>query len=608
MPLPPYEWGTSEYITATLLNGELYRTNGQPYRGNGIGWHIQRPVFRTWPTYDVTQPTSDGNWQTQYFTPSETVGNAGWISINTGAYFGGRLFLEEEANGAWNGTSLYQGGGADGSPGGIGLMTVCQPVNLAAAGDFAGVGIGQSAGSVASCGGLQGMPSAGQGTTPYHVDFVDLGLGQACGYYVASSTSDQPYSQGWSGGPTTDVADSSGTSARQAGFWASVYPANGNTVSAVPSPTWPWAIGSQVTQADLQQSIQYPMDLLNMPPMLRVEDTSAPSVASNTWTQVCVNQAFTYDSYSGAWDQATGTYTVPLTGAYLVYGCTPYPLATGTTGSGQARCAVVINGTYFYGPSQVWNTPFTSAQKVHIMDLEAGDTVQFYAYQTSGNTQQFSSTAPYCPMFLMLYMGQLGDPPNGYAPVDLTPPYSDYLYTAGTPGLNLPAIFNSYLANSLTFLLWRPAYLSYSTDSQGLSEGTATGVNMEVEEGVVHGTPGDAYDGGGNSGLYTSRASGWYLAVQETLLDVSTATAPYMWSGFQVTPGGYSATDNYQTAEGLASAGGWGAAAVGIYYLYYGDNIQPFTAYFNSSGIGIDTQYVSAGNTSHFELIYLGNG
>ena len=591
MPLAPYTWNAQDFLTATRLNAELYRIAGQPFRTNGIGWHSRRPLYAGFTPNPPTLTGTANVWSSLQTLVNPSNGGQWFAHADTTGLVGNPL--DQGAGGAVNGSTLYAGGGAFGSAGGLGLVSTLFPFTNASGSQMAAkCGIGLASGSSpAAIGTQQTVLNAVSGAV-FGLDIVDIGAGGQTGWFQGGSASIT-----WPGTPGGD-ADGSGSDIRLQGFWASVYAANGNTVASLPAPVTSWTNSSVMTHALLNGNtgIAGITNLLNMPPLLRV--MGGTSSVPNATTHVLNFGTPTYDTYS-AWNNSSNLYTAPLKGVYLVYGTAPY---ANIGSSGRAAAGVSINSgsPTLWGPNYPLLGNSVCPAKVSLVDLNAGDTIQLVTQQSSGSTQTCGVNDG--PLLLVLYLGMLGVPP-------ITPVAADptFLYQAATPGTSMPGQFNAHLANDLVLLTQRPYFLGYQgTQQNGINMATSYPVSIDTVGGLVHASNGDNYSGwNSGSNYYVCQVPGWYLAVQETFFITPTLTVnPMSRAGFIVNPGGVTAQDWYQQNNEWTGGGGSGAAAVGIYYLRAGDTITPALTSFNSAGTATSTTVT--GFNSHFELMWLG--
>lgn len=578
MPLPPYAWQLDDFLTASLLNGELYGLGLVP---NGVGFHAVKPVYTSGLiTGAVGSTLSTGSWS--------PIGKflSGWalntvVRADTAANFGARM---DPGQNATVRCQLANSGGASGSAGGLGLISTFVPLGTGTA--ICRAGIGPPGGAGPNSTGTAQSGHASIQTTPWAMDIADLNPGtQQTGWVLSNQ-----------GSPviSNSSTDSSGRCAKLGAHWCSVYPNNGATVSSAPAPLASWSDTTNLTSKLLNGNtgIVPMMKLLNMPPLLRVINTATTSVASTMAAATTVNLgAATYDTYGG-WNAGTDTYTVPLDGLYLLGGFVPYDSITA-----QSRTGVKINSTSFWGPkNQAPGGALTCSGKVGIFDLHAGDTVQLVTEQISGGTVSTSGTVN--SLLIALYLA------------DLTPailanyPDVTYSWQAGTPGSSMSGLLTGHLANDLNYLSSPPYLLSnQSSAGQSYTAGNDFQVNMDTISGLAHATSGDPWSGwDATHKWWVAPRNGWYLVVQETSFSQPNTAGGVVIAKLATSQPGAAGTDAYQ-GQIMSSADGGGASAIGYYYLRAGDHIAPWAN--QSAGTTGLTTNVTGGFVSHFEAVWL---
>src|SRR5580658_2327522 len=121
MPVPPYTWQTDDFLTASRLNGELYRTGGQQFSPNGTGFHAAKPIYRSFG-YTAGYP-SGGTWGS--LGGNVTADALDWpVLADTGSLFGHRMDPLQAGSVVLN---VPNSGGAAGIAGGLGLVTMNTP-------------------------------------------------------------------------------------------------------------------------------------------------------------------------------------------------------------------------------------------------------------------------------------------------------------------------------------------------------------------------------------------------------------------------------------------------------------------------------------------------
>jgi hypothetical protein len=587
MPVTPYTWQTADYLTASRLNSELYRTMGQYFQPNGIGFHAVRPVYKSF--YQ----------QAASFAPPvsfATVGNASqidqWgVTADTSGWLGYRG--DEFNRGDWGLSFLANGSGgtagnASNLPGGLALITANVPVSSGSG--TMRMGLGTSSGLI-STGTMQGVNSANV-TAPWGLDILDTNnAGAVLTPWAVISSATVNY--------VCNEDDGSNQAPRLQSFWASVEPANGTTVGSLPTPASTWTNTTPALSAAYMNGaagLGQVMNLFNMPPLLRATGLGSATSCPTATTTTCKYGTVTYDTYN-AYNTSTHTYTAPLAGLYLVYNCFPFD---NINSAAICQSGVTVNGTQYWGPSlPVSGTVAAAASKVEILSLNAGDTIMPVVDQTTGSTRAGSTV--FSGLFIVLYLGTQGTP----SPLPNVPDFT-YSWAAGTPAAAMPGLMNAHFANDLNFLMQRPYLLGYQTVAQsGVAMTTNTPLALQSVTGIIHGDNGDNYSGwNATNGNYAATRAGWYLAVQETFMAQPTLTStPMNVAGFSVTPAGAYPVDFYEAKN--ATTGHGGAAAVGIYYLRAGDTLTPILRTEDTSSTTTST-YVAAGYNSHCELVWLG--
>jgi hypothetical protein len=577
MPLPPYTWQLDDFLTATLLNSELY---GLGFALNGQGFHAIPPLYASSILSGVSLGLSSGSW-----TPigQNNTGHAqnAVIKADTSAMYGARM--DPGQNGTYKLRAL-NAGGTPGSIGGLGLATSFSPVAAGAGTIRSGIGMASGAGPAATGTSQQG--NSGLPVAPWSADIIDLAqTDPVTGFILSTQTS--PVQAG-------NSIDGSGRVIRQSAHWLSVYANNGSQVGSAPAPRSSWAGSTALTASLLNGStgIVPMMKLLNMPPVLRVASSAATTaIVSGTATAINLAAA-TYDTYTN-WSNANDQYTVPLSGLWLCIGFVSWD-SIGTT---TTRAGIQVNGTSFWGPrNQALTGQVSAAGKAAVLDLNSGDLVKLVTQQFSGSNQSTSSSTP--SLLLMVYLGALGAPGT-------LPAYPDVTYTwqAGTPGASMAGLLTSHLANDLNFLNQRPYFLGSQTVAQNYTAGTDFTVSMQTVGGLVHASAGDPYSGWDSSNKrYVAPRNGWYLAVQETFFDQPNNTTGVAAAKFQLSVPGNSSVDAYQAQNMPTSTTGGGGTAVGYYYLRAGDWIEP-VANQSIGTTGVIT--FITGVNSHFEVVWV---
>src|SRR6266567_2209712 len=112
MPLAPYQWQLNDFLTATLLNGELY---GLGFAVNGTGFHAIPPLYASAIFSGISLGLSSGSWTPIGQFNSGHALNA-VIKADTPAMYGSRL--DPGQNGTYKLRAL-NAGGTLGSIGGL---------------------------------------------------------------------------------------------------------------------------------------------------------------------------------------------------------------------------------------------------------------------------------------------------------------------------------------------------------------------------------------------------------------------------------------------------------------------------------------------------------
>jgi hypothetical protein len=586
MPVDPHSWATDDFLTAALLDNDLYLYGGQYFVANGIRFHARRPIYKSYNA-NSGNSTASGNWCLAYGNSSNG-SPASSVIVDTPGLVG--AWFDPKTSGSIQLNNLLGGSGLRGLPGGLmlGISYALWPATANTGNYGAGFGNRSNASSQPfSQGTFQAANSAHQGCA-ICIDLVD-----------SNSFQGAPFGLNGTGGSLSPVAttnaDGSGWASRWLACWASVYTANGHTASNAPAPVTSWTSTSPTLTSTLlngNTGLRDVLRVLNMPPLLRAEAGSSQSLTAGTDTTLNIAADSGMDSYNGF---ASNTYTVPFTGLYFVHG-----YAGINNISGRVRAGIRINSTTTYwGPfCAAPGSGGMAASKTQIFSLNAGDTIKLRASASVAATTTTTNPA----RLVVLYLGGLG----ARSPVP-TPPDTTYRWAAGQPG-PLDTLFNQHVANDLLFLTQRPYLLAYQATTQtGISASTPTSVTMDTVKGIVHADSGDNYNGWNAAGnKYVAPVSGWYLAVTEAFLAQPTLTStPSVLGLLGLSPNGSDPWDRYQQQNMVTGSDGSGASAVSFYYLRAGDSIQPGVETFDSTSTTIATD-VTTGINSHFEVVWLG--
>jgi hypothetical protein len=194
--------------------------------------------------------------------------------------------------------------------------------------------------------------------------------------------------------PTAEAATITSVAGTTIGITATSYPHLQNAPVAVP-----------VSAAFLNQQSRDLINFLAYPPILRAISGSTqsigstgfpPTVGGNPTNQITTLGATTVDNFSGF--SGSGTYTIPVSGMYFVYGQIYY---AGTTSACAYGAGISVSGgTIQWGTSARSDT--TGGAQSFCMTvrrqlrLTAGQTITLWAYQGSGsNMNTVSSSSDY---------------------------------------------------------------------------------------------------------------------------------------------------------------------------------------------------------------------
>lgn len=585
MPVDPHTWvDISDFLTATILNGDMYRWNGEEFYSTGIRFHARKPIYASCNGTATASNIGNNAWNPAYDASGGSQGTS-LIRADTGSLMG--AWWDPNITGNIRMSSLNAGGGLPLVQGGVGLMF--GHVAWGPNGGAVGAGLGLSSGSsgAGNPGTLQAANSARNMVT-FVCDILD-GNSQRWTIFAYNNT-------GGTAAPlTSPLADGSGRCSRLHAQWASVYPANGFTVLSGANPATGWTNSSVLNAALLNSNtgIRNVLRQMNMPPLLRAPQTSTQGLTANTNTTVTLGSP-TYDTYSGL---SGNTYTVPFSGVYLVHGyvgCQNF--------SGNLRAGVKINGgTTYWGPdSPMASGNHGTATKTQLLSLVAGDTITLQALATAAAT----TSSIWAPRLLVYQICQ-----RTIVVPSVTLPDTTYRWAAGTPG-PISTLFNQHVANDLVFLMTqRPYALTYQNTAQtGIAMNTPTTVVMQSNTGIVHGENTDRWNAfNTTTGVFTAPVNGWYLAVWEVFLAAPTLTAtPVVIATIQPTPSGLAGWDQYQEQNmATTSSPVPGATGMAYYYLRAGDTITPGVQTQDSSATTIATQ-VGTGINSSFGIVWVG--
>lgn len=591
MPTDPHTWD-GDFLTATLLDGDLYQFAGSATIPTGVNFHVNRPIYKSYNKSTALVSVANGNWNLAYASSSAGGGapESGVIVDSAGQFAG---WFDPNLTGNVRYNSLAAGGGTPTSNGGLVLMTGYGLWPATGGGSNVGAGIGLSTASVPDSHGTLQATNAGHQTTCICIDLMD-------------SNSQRWALFGFNGSgaalsmPLTTQADGSGWASRLHAHWASVYPANGFVNSNPPAPLGNWTPTSPaLTTAFLNGTTGFrnPLRLLNMPPLARAVAGGSQALTANTAATITLTATsgmVTYGSFG------SNTFTAPFTGLYFVHGyvaCQNF--------SGNLRAGVKIGGVNYWGPyTPMPGTGEAGATKTQVFYLNAGDTVTLQGYATAA-----ANTSTAHPARLVVTYLATGLTPSVGSPGSL-PVESDttFRFTAGTPSGagQLAANFTSFPANDLNLLIHRPYAMAYQTVAQGIPVGTATALNLDTVKDIVHGNVTDNFSAWSSANSnYVAPISGWYLCVEEAFFAAPTLTAtPSALALLQPNPNGADTWDRFQQQSFITTAAS-GATAVSYYYLRAGDTLTPGAQHYDTVASGNLNTNVSIAN-SHLEIVFLG--
>jgi hypothetical protein len=170
-----------------------------------------------------------------------------------------------------------------------------------------------------------------------------------------------------------------------------------------------------VSAAFLNQQSRDVIRFLAFPPLLKAYATAAQAIASsgfpptvggnpgNQITHLSVTGYYSsgngIDTFSGF---ASNTYTIPVAGAYLVYGQIPY---TGSTSTFNCSAGVSVNGGTIQWGVILRNPPAPASPQImtptfrRLMRFNANDTLTLWAYQSVGvNMNTIATTGTFAKL------------------------------------------------------------------------------------------------------------------------------------------------------------------------------------------------------------------
>jgi hypothetical protein len=596
MPVNPVTFTTDGNVTAKYLNTTLYTfTPGNNFTPNGILYTANRQLL-----FEALQSAASGQASspTGVFTSTTGAGFA-WLNFfDSASLFGGGGDTQwQNSSGRYN-PAVPGSAGAAGQNGGYHLIWGSPNFSSTTNAGVSGAALNEN-GTVVP-GGYQ-LSSTAHNNGPYVLDLVSASSGQFTsleGFCADASSSSFSFT---TVGPTS--LDWSGQQTRFYGTWVCVSTGGATTGTGSPPTPTAWTPSSAVTSSLLSgAALGNPLKFLYNPPVFRVGTTLSTAITANTNTLVPLTTA-QIDSW-GAWSAGSNTYTVPVTGVYLVHGMTWYTAAS----TGSLLAGIRVNGgTVWWGPGYATGAVSTnhSAQVTRLLDLQQGDTVQLFTNASS--TDALSNTQP--SRLLGVWLSTLAGS-NGS--VAWPAPDVGFRWQAGTPGsnlttssTNLTAQFQTHLTGDLSFFLQRPYMLAWQNTAQtGLSQNAWHTITMDTLGGIVHASAGDNYGGwtSGASNKYSAPVSGWYLVQGGFIQATASATASLM-AGVLASPPGASLPDTYQHISTNTVPTGPGADAIGIYYLRAGDSVMP--QYQQQDGGATFSTNVTAGHQSNFGVVWL---
>lgn len=603
MPVPPTTWQGSAPVTAHQLNEDLYSYDGSGYGANGINFHANKAILYAapWEVRPLVVSTNGthSNLQgtaTAAYNVVDTAALFGLGADNPG-YFGHLSFTP----------NLTSGNGSAGGFGGL-YISFMFPTVESFAGTPACIGSDLYQGTIAlpvSNGGYQKAFTAHH-SAAFFLDLFDVSNNVYFpGVFLGASS-------GTVGTLTSSTTGTQGSTTRFCFMWQSVT-TGGSTVPTLPTPQTVWGLGSSVTSTVLNgnSGIKGPLNFLNMPPALRCSQTTAQTISSSTPAVTKINFAGTtvsVDNYAG-FSTANSTYTVPINGMYLVHAVASFNDLTSSIGIRGAGLTVNTNHYYGGGYGVITTGGDTGPTVTRVLDLQAGDTVSAFCWQNDSGSVNLSTNNT--TRFLVAWMAGTGQSSPTWTPPDTT-----YRWQAGTPGNQLPALFQQHLANDLNFLIYKPYFTAIQTTAQS-GFGTATAFETMTGwtvGGQVHSTNGDPYSGWSSGNNYwVAPVNGWYLCILECFATYSNSNVGTLEAGLYVPTSGGSPPpspgwppDIYQmihTTQGSVLQPS--ATAMGFYYLLEGEYVQPQIGTINYTTTTWGTYVGTPGINSQFSVIWV---
>ena len=596
MPVTPSVYQGLVPVTAGQLNQDLFSYDGSYFAAQGTMFHANRPVaHEAYVKPTLTGKTSpNGTWVTY----GRFLGEA--ISIvDTSALFGtGADAPGTQATYQTLGVTAPGSSGIPGQRGGWTLMfhTMTGEVFTGSAGSSAlGAGWAQLSAGTATSTIKQNAGIIQAGNTlhrncAYAIDLFPIT--NQTGLFAPSALIADPNSTNFTVVSNT-APNSVGQTPRFTQIWCACDQNNGQTVATVPTPQVTFTSTTPITHTLLNNTINQSLALLNYPPVLNVSSAISQTIPTSAVTKVQLGAGQLIDTYH-AWNTSTHTYTVPLTGVYFVHANIIFGIQST---SGSYQCGLTVNASNINGPNYppaMTNGKIQTAVGItRMLDLNAGDTVSVFAFNTQASGTSLSNV--YVSRLVMVWFNAISSSSSlAYTPPDV----HGTLFNAGTPpGIaagQLVPLFNKYIGNDLNFLLNKPYLLSRQTVQQtALANTTFVTINMDTVNGPIHSSIGDNYGGWDAANhRYKAPVAGWYMALGEFSMVPNASTAGTLVAALNVPSSGGLAPasgaqgppDWYQELVPVTSGNPSAATALGLYYLLPGETIQPQVQWINASG------------------------
>lgn len=653
MPVNAPLWASNQALSAKKLNTDLYSyVPGNAYTPNGILFHTRRPLLFEY-VYGVGSGQAlassvAGSFNTLKASTT-ALNSAMWSNVwDSAAYFG--------PGGDYAGANNTIGSNQTGVPLGTVSASVPGASGFPDAGVSSGNGFywlsgtvvvgvfsGTNTNQVFGCGlsfnqsntaasplcccqlGSAAHDNAAFMLDLFHIDNAANNFG--IGGYGADSAGNVTNAYH----TDTNPSDWSGEQNRMFSFWASIddaarinseYGAGNGVLYGVqgpgaPTPPSTFTGASAITSANLNSQVVNTLNFLHGTPLLRVGTIVNQAVPNaNADTKITISQTTSpqppeVDTWAG-WSDATNTYTVPVSGVYLVHGAVSW--APTAAASFNVQAGIAVGANTYWGPGYQTTASAsagtgTIATVTRLMDLNAGDTVQLHGRHNSGagNASTWSAVTWAPCRLVMQWLGALGVPSTLW-----TVPDPDFRWQAGTPGSTLVTQFNSHLVNDLGFLVNRPYLLSWQSvvaaSNTGVAANAQAVVVMDQVAGRVHASTGDNYSGwtSGAANKYTCQRTGWYLVVGEYTI-ATNASTPYPIAAQVVIPNAQAHSNTWWGQHISTTSGSTnpGATFLNVQYLRAGDTIQPAAMVQPANNTNTWATAVPARQESHFGLIWL---